>query len=89
MSLFFAKTVFLNQYSFGRGSKFGRSPRCSVPPGRAQREPQGYAGLTCRGDTCLTLLGLGPAAVKRQPSAAPATRSVAGGAAAWSQRETR
>ena len=31
-----------------RGSKFGRSrsPRCSVPPGRAQREPQGYAGLT-------------------------------------------
>ena len=39
----------LNQYIFvrARGSKFGRSPRlCSVPPGRAQREPQGYAGLT-------------------------------------------
>ena len=28
------------------GSKFGRSPRSrSVPPGRAQREPQGYTGL--------------------------------------------
>ena len=44
---------FLNQYSCVRarlGSKFGRTPRlhtlCSVPPRRARREPQGYAGLS-------------------------------------------
>ena len=39
----------LNQYISARARlKLGRSPRylCSVPPGRAQREPQGYAGLT-------------------------------------------
>ena len=57
---FLAKPVYL----CARGSKLGRSP-CShsVPPGRAQREPQGYAGLTIRfppkqqslGTPCLTL----------------------------------
>ena len=37
----------LNQYISARARlKLGRSPR--VPPGRAQREPQGYAGLTTR-----------------------------------------
>ena len=34
-------------YLCARAAQIGRSPRShSVPPGRAQREPQGYAGLT-------------------------------------------
>ena len=42
------RTGLLNQYISARARlKLGRSPRShSVPPGRAQREPQGYAGLT-------------------------------------------
>ena len=39
--------VLLNQYISARAAQIGTvALLCSVPPGRAQREPQGYAGFT-------------------------------------------
>ena len=36
----------LNQYSPSRAARLACSHLCSVPPGRAQRKPLDYAGLT-------------------------------------------
>ena len=42
----FAKPVYLCARGSNWDGRLAHTARRSVPPGRAQREPQGYAGLT-------------------------------------------
>ena len=46
MGLYVAKPVYLCARAAQNSDGRLASLLCSVPPGRAQREPQGYAGLT-------------------------------------------
>ena len=45
----------VRQYICARAAQNSDGRLCSVPPGRAQREPPGYAGLTSNMDVMLTL----------------------------------